>query len=46
DYFRRILSSFIGDLVEKGEIPNDDQLLKRMIENICYNNAYNYFKLI
>ncbi|MWF63652.1 glucuronate isomerase [Staphylococcus haemolyticus] len=46
DYFRRILSSFIGDLVEKGEIPNDDKLLKRMIENICYNNAYNYFKLI
>lgn len=46
DYFRRILSTFIGDLVEKGEIPNDDQLLQRMIENICYNNAYHYFKLI
>lgn len=46
DYFRRILSTFIGDLVEKGEIPNDDRLLQKMIENICYNNAYHYFKLI
>ncbi|NJH66155.1 glucuronate isomerase, partial [Staphylococcus agnetis] len=46
DYFRRILCNFIGELVENGEIPNDDALLKRMIENICYDNAYHYFNLI
>lgn len=46
DYFRRILCSFIGELVENGEIPKDETLLKKMIENICYDNAYRYFKLI
>lgn len=46
DYFRRILCDFIGALVENGEIPNDDTVLKRMIENICYDNAYHYFNLI
>ncbi|MCE4956629.1 glucuronate isomerase [Macrococcoides caseolyticum] len=46
DYFRRILCTHIGQLVELGEVPNDDALLERMIKNICYNNAYNYFKLI
>ncbi|RXK17402.1 glucuronate isomerase [Macrococcus sp. DPC7161] len=46
DYFRRILCTHIGQLVELGEVPNDDVLLERMIKNICYNNAYNYFKLI
>lgn len=46
DYFRRILCTFVGDLVEKGEIPNENELLKKLIQNICYNNAYNYFNLI
>ncbi|WP_154837291.1 glucuronate isomerase [Staphylococcus sp. Marseille-Q1834] len=46
DYFRRILCTFIGEYVENGEIPNDEALLKKLIENICYNNAYEYFKLI
>ncbi len=45
DYFRRILCEFIGDLVIKGEIPNDDKLLKRLIENISYRNALEYFGL-
>ncbi|WP_208559874.1 glucuronate isomerase [Marinilactibacillus kalidii] len=43
DYFRRILCNFIGQQVEDGKYPNDETLLKRMIENICYNNAVNYF---
>ncbi|MCI2774393.1 glucuronate isomerase [Staphylococcus petrasii] len=46
DYFRRILCTFIGDFVERGEIPNDEDLLRKLIENICYNNAYRYFNLI
>ena len=46
DYFRRILCTFVGDLVEKDEIPNENELLKKLIQNICYNNAYNYFNLI
>ncbi|XJS10045.1 glucuronate isomerase [Aerococcaceae bacterium WGS1372] len=43
DYFRRILATFIGDWVEREEIPNDEHLLTTLIENISYKNAYNYF---
>lgn len=43
EYFRRILCEYIGNLVKLGEIPNDDKLLQRLIENICYNNAKQYF---
>lgn len=44
EYFRRILCDFIGDLVERGEIPNDDALLEKLITNVCYNNAVEYFE--
>ena len=43
EYFRRILCDFIGDLVERGEIPNDVKLLEKLITNISYNNAVEYF---
>ena len=42
EYFRRILCDFIGRLVENGEYPNDEKLLKEMIEDISYNNAVKY----
>ena len=42
EYFRRILCDFIGDLVENGEYPADEKLLKEIVENISYNNAVNY----
>jgi len=45
EYFRRILCNLIGDWVEKGEIPADMALLGKMVENISYNNAINYFKV-
>lgn len=44
EYFRRILCNFIGNLVENGEFPNDENLLGKMVENISYNNAKNFFK--
>jgi hypothetical protein len=44
DYFRRILCNFIGTLVENNEIPNDEEMLKELIQNICFNNAKEYFK--
>jgi len=43
EYFRRILCNLIGNDVEKGEIPNDMQLLGKMVEDISFNNAKNYF---
>ncbi len=45
DYFRRILCNMIGDLVENGEYPNDEQALKRIVEGISFLNAKRYFNL-
>jgi glucuronate isomerase len=42
DYFRRILCSFIGTLVDDGEFENDYDLLKEIVEGICYKNIKNY----
>ena len=41
--WRRILCNLIGNDVENGEIPADMELLGQMVENICYNNAVEYF---
>jgi len=43
EYFRRTLCNIIGNDVENGEIPNDMELLGKMVENISFNNAKNYF---
>lgn len=43
EYFRRILCNLIGSWVEKGEYPNDDAMLKTIVEGICYYNAERYF---
>jgi len=43
EYFRRILCNFVADQVNKGLFPNDMTTLGKIIENICYNNAKNYF---
>ncbi|STY59329.1 Uronate isomerase [Mannheimia haemolytica] len=44
EYFRRILCEMIGGWVERGEAPNDLNLLGNMVKNICYDNAKGYFK--
>jgi len=43
EYFRRILCNLIGRDVENGELPNDLKLLGKMVEDISYCNAKNYF---
>ncbi|MDF2547214.1 MAG: glucuronate isomerase [Anaerosolibacter sp.] len=43
EYFRRILCNLLGEWVENGEAPADMDLLGKMVKNICYNNANNYF---
>ncbi|MFN8258095.1 MAG: glucuronate isomerase [Bacteroidales bacterium] len=43
EYFRRILCNLLGNDVENGEIPNDKELLGKMVENICYYNAKEFF---
>lgn len=44
EYFRRILCDVIGKWVENGELPDDIQLLGKIVEDISYNNAKNYFE--
>ncbi len=43
-YFRRILCSFLGEKMEKGEMTTDFELVGKVIKDVCYNNSINYFK--
>ncbi len=45
EYFRRILCNMVGTWVENGEYPNDERLLRQIIEGICFTNAKRYFDL-
>ena len=48
EYFRRILCNLLGSDIEAGLLPNPDQLssgLGKMVEDICFNNAKNYFPM-
>lgn len=43
EYFRRVLCEFIGEIVERGEAPADEDLLGSLVEAISYDNAKQYF---
>jgi glucuronate isomerase len=43
EYFRRILCNLIGNDVQNGELPNDMDWIGKIVEDICYNNAKEYF---
>jgi glucuronate isomerase len=43
EYFRRILCNLIGNDVENGELPNDEEHLGKIVSDICYYNAKTYF---
>ena len=43
EYFRRILCNLIGDLVENGEFPYDEEILGEIVKDISYYNAVRYF---
>ena len=43
EYFRRILCNLLGTEIEKGELPNDMELVGKMVADISYNNANEYF---
>ncbi|PLK45518.1 glucuronate isomerase [Emticicia sp. TH156] len=43
EYFRRILCNIYGNDIENGELPNDIAWVGETVQNICYNNAKNYF---
>lgn len=43
EYFRRILCNMLGSEIENGELPNDIDWIGKMVQDICYNNAKEYF---
>lgn len=43
EYFRRIVCNLFGTEIEKGELPNDINWIGKMIQDICYYNAKQYF---
>jgi glucuronate isomerase len=44
EYFRRILCNMLGDDIEKGKLPETEmETIGKMVENISYYNAKNYF---
>ena len=44
EYFRRILCNLLGDEIEKGELPNDLEWTGKIVQDICFYNAKNYFE--
>jgi len=43
EYFRRILCNLFGEEIEKGELPGDIKWTGKIVQDICFNNAKNYF---
>lgn len=43
EYFRRILCRVMGEWIEDGRLPEDEEYLGGIVEDICYNNAHDYF---
>ncbi|ANI96984.1 glucuronate isomerase [Pediococcus pentosaceus] len=43
EYFRRVLCNFLGKLSEQGRIPEDTEVMGKVVQDISYNNAYKYF---
>lgn len=43
EYFRRLVCNYIGEEVEKGLFPDEEEILKPIIEGISYGNAREYF---
>jgi glucuronate isomerase len=44
EYFRRLVCNYVGKEVEDGLIPDEDELLRPLIEGISYKNAKEYFE--
>jgi len=43
EYFRRVLCNLIGEWVTTGQVPEDYDYLGKIVEDISYNNAHDYF---
>lgn len=41
-YFRRILCNYFGGMMERGEMTQDEKLVGKVVQDICYHNAIAY----
>ena len=44
EYFSRILCNLLGDEIQRGELPADMEWIGKLVADISYNNAKEYFK--
>ena len=42
-YFRRILCTYLGTLIENGEMTSNIDFVGKVVKDICYNNSIAYF---
>jgi glucuronate isomerase len=43
DYFRRLVCNLLGDDVRAGRVPDDRELLGRLVRDVSFFNARDYF---
>lgn len=43
EYFRRLLCDIMGTDIQNGELPNDTEWIGKIVSDICYHNAKEYF---
>lgn len=43
EYFRRIVCNLFGEDIENGELPDDIEWIGKVVQDISFNNANNYF---
>ena len=44
-YFRRILCSYLGTLIENGEMTSNLDYVGQVVKDVCYNNSIKYFNI-
>jgi len=45
EYYRRIVCNLFGEWVEAGELPRDESILKKLVQDICFFNANNWLAI-
>ena len=45
EYFRRLLCEIVGGWIDRGEAPNEIAATGRMIQDIAWYNAVDYFNV-
>ncbi len=45
ELYRRVLCDYLGELVERHEYFSGEEELKKIVENVCYYNAKEFFEL-